>query len=203
MRKRLVILSVIVATIVIFCVYIAFKVKPQTTHVSEEKFDIYSYLPIFADKTDKTIQDVTMDEYTFIYLHCDNEQNFAYVQDFKNDEPVSPLYLYEFTESITMSTLLNDMPERSKDFEVDSSIQNQVENFYDKLEQYTDSSWQVYEKENYLFRYANVMKEDHYYNEKRIYKNDHPVCFMSELSDAYKVNENEVSTDAYVWLRKD
>ena len=167
----------------------------------EANVDIFSYLPTFIDSTDETISG-TMKDYTFIYIHCDNEGNWAYIQDFMDKQSTSPLYLYQFTNPITASMLLNEMPERSKDFEVDSRDIEQVDNFYDHLSQVIDDNWPMYKKGDYLFRYANVQNDGYFYNEKRIYKNNKPYCFIHELSDPYTINDIEVSNDAYIWLAR-
>ena len=170
---------------------------------SLETQSIYEYLPIFADKSDKEISG-NIDKYTFIHLHCDSETNWAYIQDFSGTESTSPLYVYEFTNNIKVNDLMLEMPARSKEFEVEEEGVSLVENFYDHLEQYSDPTWQVYEYDGYTFSYANVIDDDgHYYNEKRIYKDGKPVCFMKELSDEYKVQDVTVTNEAYVWLAKE
>lgn len=174
-------------------------------HVSQaedtNKYEIASYLPNFSELID-TEKDLpkTMTDFTFIKLHCDGEQKWAYIQDFKNDKAVSPLYLYEFVNDVTIKQLLEDLPERSKQFEVDG----EPEDFDTHITPAFSDKWKYYQHDDFTLLYANEQDDEgHFFNHRRVYKNGKPYVFVDELSDTYKVNELEVTEDAYIWIGKD
>ena len=174
----------------------------ELTAESTEEFNIYSYTPIFTDITDKTVSG-NMNSFTFIHMHCDTDGNWAYIQDFKDGEQVSPLYIFEFVNTITTSDLLNEMPARNSDYIVPDDQLPLVTDFYDHLDIDDNITFRTYEVNDFILKYNNILKGDKFYDEKRIYQNGKPYCFITELSDPFTEQNVEVKEDAYIWLAKE